>query len=294
VTGPGPAGDRPSGDRPSGGLPVPASAAGRDGLAALLREPGRALIALDFDGTLSPIVAHAADARAHPRAAVTLTRLAGQAGTLAIITGRPARSAVELGGFEDVPGLIVLGQYGRERWQAGQLTKPDASPEVAAARAELPAVLAAAGAAAGTWAEDKGDALAVHTRQAAAPEEAFQRLRGPLTDLASRVGLLVEPGRLVIELRPPGADKGGALERLIMERHAAAVLFGGDDLGDIPAFQAVARLRATGTPGLAVCSGSAEATGLAGYADLMVDGPAGIIALLSSLSDAFAAAPGAG
>lgn len=277
-----------------GGLPAPSGQAGRDGLAALLREPGRALIALDFDGTLSPIVAHAADARAHPRAAATLTRLAGQAGTLAIITGRPALSAVELGGLGEVPGLIVLGQYGRERWQAGQLAKPEASPEVAAARAELPAVLAAAGAGAGTWAEDKGDALAVHTRQAAAPEEEFQRLRGPLTDLAGRAGLLVEPGRLVIELRPPGADKGSALERLVTQRAAAAVLYGGDDLGDIPAFHAVARLRASGTPGLAVCSGSAEAAGLARYADLMVDGPGGVIALLSSLSDAFAAAPRAG
>jgi trehalose 6-phosphate phosphatase len=287
VTGPGPVPGHPS-----GGLPVPASAAGRNGLAALLREPGRALIALDFDGTLSPIVARASDARAHPQAAATLTRLAGYTGTLAIITGRPARSAVELGGFGEVPGLIVLGQYGRERWQDGQLTKPDASPEVAAARAELPAVLAAAGAAAGTWAEDKGDALAVHTRQAAAPDEEFRRLRGPLTDLASRSGLVVEPGRLVLELRPPGADKGSALEQLVIERTAAAVLFGGDDLGDIPAFQAVARLRAAGMPGLAVCSGSAEATGLATYADLMVDGPGGVIDLLSSLSDAFAAGPG--
>jgi trehalose 6-phosphate phosphatase len=273
-------------------LPVPGTVAGRDGLAALLRDPGRALIALDFDGTLSPIVDHAADARAHPLAAATLARLAGQAGTLAIITGRPAASAVELGGFEQVPGLIVLGQYGRERWQAGQLVKPDASPEVAAARAELPAVLAAAGAAAGTWAEDKGDALAVHTRQAAAPDEALEQLRGPLTELAGRAGLVVEPGRLVLELRPPGTDKGSALERLVIERNAAAVLFGGDDLGDIPGFQAVARLRADGTPGLAVCSGSAEATGLARYADLLVDGPSGVIALLSALSDALAAAAG--
>lgn len=282
----------PAGGHPSASLPVPASEAGRAGLAALLREPSRALIGLDFDGTLSPIVARASDARAHPRAAATLTRLAGQVGTLAVITGRPARDAVELGGFQDVPGLIVLGQYGRERWQAGQLTKPDASPEVAAARAELPAVLAAAGAAAGTWAEDKGDALAVHTRQAAAPEEELQRLRAPLADLARRSGLLVEPGRLVLELRPPGSDKGSALERLVIERDSAALVFAGDDLGDIPAFEAVARLRAAGTPGLAVCSGSAEAAGLAGYTDLTVDGPGGIVDLLSALSAAFAV-PGA-
>ena len=35
---------------------LPHTPEGRDGLAALLADPGRALIALDFDGTLSPVV----------------------------------------------------------------------------------------------------------------------------------------------------------------------------------------------------------------------------------------------
>lgn len=268
-------------------LPAPSTEAGRAGLAALVREPRRALIALDFDGTLSPIVADPADARGADGAATALAGLAGRAGTVAIITGRPAADAVELGGFGGVPGLIVLGQYGRERWHDGRLSRPPASAGVAAARAELPGVLAAAGAPAGTWTEDKGDALAVHTRRTADPASTLDRLRGPLTGLAERTGLIVEPGRLVLELRPAGADKGAALTGLVAERSAGAVLYAGDDLGDIPAFAAVAELRADGVPGLAVCSGSAEATGLAGHADLLVDGPAGILALLGDLTAAF-------
>jgi trehalose 6-phosphate phosphatase len=268
-------------------LPAPSTEAGRAGLAALIREPRRALIALDFDGTLSPIVADPADARGADGAATALAGLARRAGTVAIITGRPAADAVELGGFGGVPGLIVLGQYGRERWHDGQLSRPPASAEVAAARAGLPGVLAAAGAPAGTWTEDKGDALAVHTRRTADPAGTLDRLRGPLTGLAERSGLIVEPGRLVLELRPAGADKGAALTGLVAERSAGAVLYAGDDLGDIPAFAAVAELRADGVPGLAVCSGSAEATGLAGHADLLVDGPAGILALLGDLTAAF-------
>jgi len=273
-------------------LPVPRTAAGRAGLAAILRDPGRALIALDFDGTLSPIVADPAAARAYPGAVRALRSLAPLAGTLAIITGRPAMDAVEYGQFDQVPGLIVLGHYGRERWQAGTLTRPAAAPGVAAARRELPAVLAAAGAPEGTWTEDKGDALAVHTRRAARPAEALELLRGPLSGLAGRSGLVVEPGRLVIELRPAGADKGSALENLARKRRSGAVLFCGDDLGDGPAFQVVASLRGDGIPGLAVCSGSAEVAGLAGRADLLVDGPAGVVELLSSLAGAFAAPAG--
>jgi trehalose 6-phosphate phosphatase len=273
---------------PAAGLPVPRSGAGRAGLAALLRAPGRALIALDYDGTLAPIVTDPAAARPHPDAAGALRRLAPLTGTLAVITGRPARAAVELGGLDRVPGLIVLGQYGRQRWESGTLTSPPPPPGVETARRELPQVLAAAGAPEGTWTEDKADALAVHTRRAADPARALDRLRGPLADLAARAGLAVEPGRMVIELRPPGSDKGQALTDLVTQRHASSVMYIGDDLGDAPAFRAVADLRGRGTPGLAVCSGSAEVTALAGLADLVVDGPAGVVALLGSLAAAMA------
>jgi trehalose 6-phosphate phosphatase len=272
-------------------LPTPASEQGRAGLAALLRNPSRALIAVDYDGTLSPIVADPAAARAHPGAVAALRRLAPLAGTVAVITGRSAPAAVELGGLDQVPGLIVLGQYGRQRWEAGSLTAPPAPPGVAAAREQLPEVLSEAGAADGTWTEDKADAIAVHTRRATEPGPALDRLRGPLAALAERTGLAVEPGRMVIELRPPGFDKGQALKNLITERSAAADMYCGDDLGDEPAFQAVADLRGDGIPGLAVCSGSAEVSALAGLADLVVDGPDGVVALLDALAAAMSRQP---
>jgi len=170
------------------GLPSPRTEAGKAGLAALLRTPSRALIALDFDGTLSPIVDDPAAARAHPGAVGALRRLSRLAGTVAVITGRAAPAAVELGGLDQVPGLLVLGQYGRQRWESGTLTSPPVPPGVAAARQQLPGVLSAAGAPGGIWTEDKGDALAVHTRRAADPQQALDQLRGPLADLAERYG----------------------------------------------------------------------------------------------------------
>jgi len=279
----------PAGAAGPAGLPRPRSEAGRAGLAALLRAPGRALIALDYDGTLAPIVPDPMAARPHPGAAAALRRLAPLAGTLAVITGRPAPEAVAIGGLDQVPGLIVLGSYGRQRWEAGRLTAPPAPPGVATARRELPAVLEAARAPEGTWAEDKGDALAVHTRLTADPQLALDRLRGPLADLAARTGLAVQPGRLVIELRPPGGDKGVALKDLRAERGSAVVLYCGDDLGDRPAFEAVAELRGEGIAGLAVCSGSQEVTALAELADLVVDGPGGVAALLDALATAMGA-----
>ena len=263
---------------------------GRAGLDALLADPGRALVALDFDGTLSPIVADPAAARAHPGAVPALRQVATVVGTLAVITGRPAASAVDLGGFEAVPGLTVLGHYGLERWADGRLESPPSSPPgVEAARAELPALLASAGAPDGTRIEDKGHAVAVHTRQAADPQAALDLLRGPLSSLAARHGLAVEPGRMVIELRPQGMDKGQALRTLARQRQPSAVMFCGDDLGDVAAFDTVRALRGAGTPGLTVFSGSAEVTALAETADLVVDGPDGVVALLGALAGAVAA-----
>ncbi|MDX6352656.1 MAG: trehalose 6-phosphate phosphatase [Streptomyces sp.] len=274
-------------------LPTPATTEGKEGLAALLAEPGRAVIALDFDGTLAPIVPDPDSARAHPGAAPALARLGPRVGSIAVVTGRPAGVAVRYGGFAGVPGLerlVVLGHYGAERWDAasGEVHAPAPHPGVNAVRAELPGFLDRIGAWRGTWIEDKGRAVAVHTRRTEDPQAAFESLREPVAELAARHGLIVEPGRAVLELRPPGMDKGVALNDYLREVHAGPVLYAGDDLGDLAAFAAVEKRRADGLPGLLVCSGNEEVAELAARADLVVDGPAGVVALLDALADALA------
>jgi trehalose 6-phosphate phosphatase len=181
---------------------------------------------------------------------------------------------------------VVAGQYGAERWQDGVLTTPEPPPAVAAVRRELPGTLAAAGAGDGTgvWVEDKGLALVVHTRPAADPDGALARLTGPVRALAERHGLAVHPGRAVLEIRSSTEDKGGTVRQLVAERRPTAILFAGDDLGDLPAFAAVEELRAAGLPGLTVASRSDEASGVADRADLAVDGPAGVVELLAAIA----------
>ncbi|MDQ1603326.1 MAG: trehalose 6-phosphate phosphatase [Actinomycetota bacterium] len=269
-------------------LPPPSTEAGRRGLDSLLAEPGRALLALDFDGTLAPIVPDPDAARGHPEVPAVLTRLAGAGVHIAVVTGRPAGTAVEYAGIADVPGLVVLGHYGLERWQDGRVTAPEVSEGVQRARREVDRVLAEAGTPDGTWVEDKGRAVAVHTRRTPDPQGTFESLREPLAALARDCGLVVEPGRYVLELRPEGADKGAALGSLVDELHPASVTFAGDDLGDLTAYDEVDRRRDAGLPGLLVCSGSTETTALAERADLVVDGPDGVVALLAALADELA------
>ncbi|MEV6395541.1 trehalose-phosphatase [Streptomyces sp. NPDC051907] len=270
-------------------LPTPSTPAGREGLAALLARHDKAVVALDFDGTLAEIVPDPEQARAHPGAVPALAALAPKVASVAVVTGRPAGVAVRYGGFAGVPGLdhlVVLGHYGAERWDAvsGTVRTPAAHPGVAAARAELPGFLDRIGAWRGTWIEEKGQAVAVHTRRASDPQAAFEALRGPLAELAARNGLILEPGRMVLELRPPGMDKGVALQEYVREVDAQAVLYAGDDLGDLPAFSAVEKLRSDGVPGLLVCSGSAEVQEVAARADLLVPGPAAVVEFLAALA----------
>ncbi|MEV6577524.1 trehalose-phosphatase [Streptomyces sp. NPDC051582] len=272
-------------------MPMPVTAAGREGLEALLRVPRRSVVALDFDGTLAEIVPDPDQARAHPGAVPALSALAPEVASVAVITGRPAGVAVRYGGFAGADGLehlVVLGHYGAERWDAvtGIVHTPAEHPGVAAVRAELPGFLDSIGAWRGTWIEEKGRALAVHTRRAADPDAAFAALREPLAELAARHGLMVEPGRAVLELRPPGMDKGVALTEYLAETGAEAVLYAGDDLGDLAAYAAVEKLRTDGMPGLLVASGSAEVPELASRADLVLNGPADVVAFLAALAGA--------
>ncbi|WP_097963575.1 trehalose-phosphatase [Streptomyces anulatus] len=274
-------------------LPNPTTPAGREGLDAVLARPDRAVVALDFDGTLADIVPDPEQARAHPGTVAALAALAPKVAAVAVITGRPAGVAVRYGGFAGVPGLehlVVLGHYGAERWDAvtGTVNAPAPHPGVAAVRAELPGVLHEFDSWHGTWIEEKGQAVAVHTRRAQDPQAAFETLRGPLGELAAKHGLIVEPGRLVLELRPPGMDKGVALSTFVAELDAESVIYAGDDLGDLAAFAAVEKLRTEGPdgiPGLLVCSGSAEVPELAERADLSVPGPAAVVAFLAALAE---------
>lgn len=260
---------------------------------ALVRAAGRTVVGLDFDGTLSPIVEDPEQAHIHPEAGDVLAALAEEVAAIAVITGRPARQALDLGGLEEVGNalgeagkeLYLFGQYGNERWSSTRrrIVSPRPPAGLSSFLRELPRTLRDAGAA-GAYVEDKGLAHAVHTRRLPDPDEAFRRLLPPLRELSGRYGLVLEPGRNVIEVRAPGMDKGQAVRTLADEVGAGGFLFAGDDLGDVEAFDAVAKMAKDGMPTLLVCSASEEESALLDRSDVVVHGPEGVLALLRQLA----------
>lgn len=260
---------------------------------ALLRVASRTVVGLDFDGTLSPIVDDPAQAHIHPDAPDVLVELAEEVAAIAVITGRPARQALDLGGLEEVGDILqaagkelfVFGQYGNERWSSGRRRILGARPPrgLATFERELPRALRTAGAA-DAFVEDKGLAVAVHTRRLPDADAAFDRLLPPLRELARVHGLVLEPGRSVIEVRSAGSHKGMVVQRLSAVLDAEGFLFAGDDLGDVEAFEALDDLEKQGIAALRVCSASHEESALIGMSDVVVHGPAGVLDLLKTFA----------
>jgi len=223
-------------------------------VATLGADPGRWLVALDFDGTLAPIVADPETARLEPALSPLLARLSASVGAVAVISGRP-RSFLE----RQLPGVLTLGSYGLELppgW--GNDDSPEAPDTVAtaaglgAARADLEPVLPP-----GARLEVKPFGLVMHYRGAGSAFDVAAATR-LMEAVAERHHLQLLPGRMVLELKPGVAvDKGWALEHLASRVSASAVVFVGDDLGDIPAWEAARRLGQR-IPALAVGIASPE------------------------------------
>jgi trehalose 6-phosphate phosphatase len=234
---------------------------------------------VDFDGTLAAIVEDPAAARPHDRAVEVLGQLARRWGRVAVVSGRPAGFLLEHlsgSGSTEFHGL-----YGMERAVsgAGEIeTHPDAEPwreAVASAAAAAEASLGAA------MVERKGLTVTLHYRSEPDLRETVEDVGA---DLSDRYGLVGHPGKMSTELRPPVAvDKGTVVRHLAAG--LAAIAFAGDDLGDLPALEAIAALRAEGAATLSIASGGAETPPeVVRAADVTVDGPDGVIEVLRQLA----------
>lgn len=199
---------------------------GRPALEALARD--RALVAFDYDGTLSPIVVDRtrAELRADTRA---LLRVVALLYPTAVVSGR-ARADVSRR-LEGIPLVAFVGSHGAE---AG-FGPVDRAPRavVAAWRA---AVLPKLAAAPGVELEDKGLALAFHFRRAADRDAAAGAARALAAELP---GARVFGGHEVVNAVPADAPtKGGAVEELLERTGCRSALYVGDDVTDEDAFRA--------------------------------------------------------
>lgn len=278
-------------------------------LAPFLAAPQRAGILLDFDGTLAPIVDEPAEARPIAGATDALESLAARYRVVAVLSGRPVEFLQPL-----LPASVIMsGLYGLEVIRDG--VRHD--HPVAGVWREVVVDVASRAAVRGPdgmGVESKGLSLTLHYRTH--PELAAE-VQAWAARQAAASGLVARPARMSVELHPPiDADKGTAVEAVVREaldapprerraggaarkpetrptrqpedvsrrRHPIAVCFVGDDVGDLPAFDALDRLAGSGAHTLRVAVASSETpAALVDRADLVVDGPEEVLELLRRL-----------
>lgn len=191
---------------------------------------------LDLDGTLLDFADRPEAVALCAETLDALSRLqAILGGALAIVSGRPL---AEIDALCPLPALAAAGLHGVQLRRAdGQLGGEPPAAVPAAARAHAQERLASI---AGGYLEDKGAALALHYRGA---PHAAERIAAVADELQRMTGsaFTVQHGNHVVELRPQGRNKGGALAELMAMPPFAGrqPWMLGDDLTDEHAFDEV-------------------------------------------------------
>ena len=205
---------------------------------------------LDLDGTLTALVERPDAVGPDPRrnslireAAVIL------GGRLAIISGR---TLADVDRILDSAAACVAGVHGLERRdRRGQVTRSAAHGGIDEALRVLSDLAASTP---GLLVEPKALSVALHYRGAPGQQAAVYELT---QRLAQCLGLVLQEGRMVVELKTPGPDKGDAVRSFMAEAPflGSTPIFVGDDLTDEDAFAAAAEFG-----GLGVLVGPARET----------------------------------
>ncbi len=257
-----------------------------EALEPIRSDPARSAVLLDIDGTLAPIVRHAADAHVPEATRSLLIEIARRYRVVGCVSGRRASTARQI---VAIGTIAYIGNHGGELLRPGA-TRPEVDPELAdwtprvrefAARAytgELQRLRVRS--------EDKETIAAFHWRGAPDEEAAAQAVQ-EIARRAREEGFAVRWGRKVLEVRPPVVfDKGLGIAALLRGAEVTAAVYVGDDTTDLDAFRGLRSLVEPGGLADAVCvavSSDEAPPDLAREADLTVDGPGGVRELLQSL-----------
>jgi trehalose 6-phosphate phosphatase len=257
-----------------------------EALEPLRADPSRSAVLLDIDGTLAPIVRHAADAHVPEATRSLLIEIARRYRVVGCISGRRASTARQI---VAIGTIAYVGNHGGELLRP-RATSPEVDPELAAwtarvrdfaARADTPEHQRLR-----VRSEDKDAIAAFHWRGAPDEEAAEQAVR-EIATRAEAEGFVVHWGRKVLEVRPPVTlDKGLGIATLLRGGDVSAAVYVGDDTTDLDAFRGLRAMVESGALERALCvavSSDEAPPGMAQEADLSVDGPAGVRELLEAL-----------
>lgn len=241
----------PEGDPATAGAPNRSTIA-RQGVTIPLASPrslrppstllNGASLFLDLDGTLLDLLDRPDAVVADDDLRTLLLRLSTRlAGRVAVVSGRSLAQLDAILG--PVAHAIALsGSHGCEHRWRGASEQPERPASLDRATAQFGAFAAARD---GVMLEEKSLGVALHYRLA---PDAGTEARALADALARDTGLQLQDGKMMVELRCPGSDKGSAVRRLMGHPPMAGTIpvFLGDDITDEAAFEAARALSGAG------------------------------------------------
>jgi trehalose 6-phosphate phosphatase len=257
-----------------------------EALEPIRSNPAGAAVLLDIDGTLAPIVRHAADAHVPEATRTLLIEIAKRYRVVGCVSGRRASTARQI---VSIGTIAYIGNHGGELLRPGS-TRPEVDEELAVWTAQVrdfaTCVYTPEHQRLRIRSEDKDSIAAFHWRGAPDEEAAAEAVR-EIAELAEGEGLAVHWGRKVLEVRPPVLlDKGLGIAALLQGAPVDAAVYVGDDTTDLDAFRGLRKLVSSGELQSALCvavSSDEAPPDLAREADVTVDGPPGVRGLLEAL-----------
>jgi trehalose 6-phosphate phosphatase len=253
----------------------------------LLRDPAKAAILTDVDGTIAPIVERPEDAAVPEETRELLRRLAERYALVACLSGRRAEDARRIVGLDEV---AYSGNHGFELLPPGA-TEPRPDPSLDGHDQDAARFVTSLDQRdlerAGIRIEEKGAIVALHWRGADNEGEA-ESLAHEIAADADWKGLVAHHGRKVLEIRPNVAiNKGIAVAALIPSKPIDAALYAGDDRTDLDAFAGLRTLHDDGVLRAIACIGirsDETPPEVVAGADQTVPGPAGFVEVLKVLA----------
>jgi trehalose 6-phosphate phosphatase len=257
-----------------------------EALEPIRSDPAHAAVLLDIDGTLAPIVRHAADAHVPEATRSLLIEISKRYRIVGCVSGRRAATARQI---VAIGTIAYIGNHGGELLRP-RATAPEVDPELSAWTARVKEFAERAYTSRlqkiRVRSEDK-DAIAAFHWRGAPDEEAAAAGVLEIAEMAEREGFAVHWGRKVLEVRPPvDLDKGLGITALLRGSPVGAAMYAGDDTTDLDAFRGLRRLVQSGELETAVCvavSSDEAPPELAREADLTVDGTGAVRGLLEAL-----------
>ena len=211
------------------------------------RKDKKTAVITDIDGTISKIVLDPYEATVSQIMRATLEKLVNKFQLVGIITGRNVKNAEDM---LEVDGLLYIGSHGLEYLKGGEIhiereveeyfpliQKIAQNIQSEEELCNIKNILF----------QEKGLCFTVHYRKCEDPEWTHRKILDTINELEGLEKFKITEGRKVVEIRPKiGHDKGTILEKLIFENAVEKIIYLGDDVTDVDAFNKLNELKENG------------------------------------------------